>query len=406
MNIKTILKSSVAASALFAFAAPVSTTAMAADDTFTSGSSTSLTMSGQITRAIWHASDGTSDKTFLTGGNDPTRIRWVASGTLSDSVTAGATLEMNTPLSNPHATATLHGGTDETVGGSTGTDSAWAIRHEYLWVDHKTMGKLTLGQTSVATDGVGNATATGTVYSRSGQTFGGGLTFINTTAAANAISTNTVAGVFSDLNSGTADLIRYDSPIVAGVGLRISRTAVSNWQTALRYSGKFGAVAVTAGLGYLTGSGSTNFTALGGFTATHDSGLNISYHTGKTNYAGPQSKSDGSSDVAMDTNNLGGRDDPYFHGFEIGYTAPKLVSVGGTNFAVSFQTSQNVKENDGDAISIGLRMQQSFDALGARVSLGYSKYSYDAQSEATAGSQVNEDYDDIDVIALQTVFNF
>jgi hypothetical protein len=51
-------------------------------------------------------------------------------------------------------------------------------------------------------------------------------------------------------------------------------------------------------------------------------------------------------------------------------------------------------------------MKQSFDALGAAVSLGYSRYSYDAEGEVTVGTKVNEDYDDIDVIALQTVFNF
>ena len=89
MNIKTILKSSVAASALFAIAAPVATTAMAAE----------LVMSGHISRVIMHADDGTASKVFFTGpgGGGSGRVRWVASGTLSDSVTAGATLEMDGP---------------------------------------------------------------------------------------------------------------------------------------------------------------------------------------------------------------------------------------------------------------------------------------------------------------------
>jgi hypothetical protein len=409
MNIKTILKSSVAASALFAFAVPVSTTAMAADDTFSSGSSTKLTMSGQISRSIWHGDDGTNDKTFFSSGDDTSRIRWVASGTLSDSVTAGATVEMDMPVSSIKSSATLHGGTDETVGGVDGTDGAWVMRHEYLWVNHKTMGKLSLGQTSTATDSVANATASGVTYSRTGKTWGGGLTFVNsTTASAKVVSTNSVNGVLSDLNVGKGDVIKYNSPTFAGTSFAVSRDNTSLVQTSLKYAGKFGAVAVTAAASYSTGSGSTNFTALGGMTATHDSGLNVSYQTGKKNYAGPESKNanEGPITTAVDTNNLGGRDDPYFHGIQVGYKMTKLVSVGGTNFAYSWQSSQNIKENDGDATSWGIRMKQSFDALGAAVSLGYSRYSYDAEGEVTVGTKVNEDYDDIDVIALQTVFNF
>jgi len=406
VNIKTILKSSVAASALFAFAAPVSMTAMAADE-FGTGSPTKLVMSGRVTRALWHGDDGTNDKLFITSGDDESRIRWVASGTLSDTVTAGATLEMSFPLSQSKSTATLNDGADANVGGSDGTDTAFAIRHEYLWVNHKTMGKLTLGQASVATDGVGNASPTGTVYSRSGKTFGDGLTFINSTAAAKAVSTNTVGGVFSDLNTTRTDLIRYDSPTFAGFKAAISRDSSSKVQTALRYSGKFNDVAVTVGLGYLTGATTTNYTILGGATATHDSGWNISYQTGKTAFTGNVG---GGAALGhgrpMDTNNLGGRDDAYFHGGQIGYKMPKLVSVGSTAFAVSIYDGQNIKENDGSADSWGIRMQQNFDALGARVSLGYSVYSYDAESEATVGTIIDEDYDDIDVIALQTVFNF
>jgi len=407
VNIKTILKSSVAASALFAFAAPVSTTTAMAADEFGTGSPTSLVMSGRVSRAIWHADDGSSDKTFLSSGDDESRIRWIANGSLTDSVTAGATLEMSFPLSNSKSTQTLHGGTDETVGGSDGSDSSFSIRHEYVWVNHKVMGKLSLGQTGVATDGVGNISATGTVYSRSGKTFGGGLTFVNSTATAKITSTNTVNGVFSDLNTARADVIKYNSPTFAGASLSISRDASSQVQTALKYSGKFGAFAVNTGVGYLTGSGSTNFTALAGITATHDSGLNFSYQTGKKNFAGPNSKSIGRVvPVPMDTNNLGGRDDPYFHGFQVGYQLPKLVSVGSTAFAVSYYSGQNIKENDGDAESYGIRMKQNYDALGANVSLGYSRYSYDAESETVVGVVTNEDYDDIDVIALQTVFNF
>jgi len=417
MNTKTILKSSVAATALFALAAPVSMTAMAADESFSSGQKTSLKMSGFVTRAIWDADDGTSDNTFMSGApGTPSRIRWVASGKLNDNVTAGASMEMSMPNAFGEGSAVLQGN----IIGRKGTDgadtTAWGIRQEYVYVNHKKYGKLTLGHTDVASSSRGEISANGTDYSRSGRNYGRGLTFINTTAAANAVSTNTVGAVFGDLDVSRTDNLRYDTPTFKGARASISRHASGETSLGLNYDGKFGSMAVKAGLGYIdqqSAVGSDNFTALGSIAVTHDSGLNFSYQTGKKNFAGTLSKSTspstpraGLATNPLDANNVGGRDDPYFHGFQLGYTAPKIVSVGKTAFAVTHMSSQNMKENDGDATSWSIRARQSFDALGATMSLSYQHYDYDAEGEVTVGNQVNEDYDDIDVIALQTTFNF
>jgi len=418
VNIKTVLKSSVAATALFAFATPMSTTAMAADDTFSSGQKTKLVMSGYVGRAIWHADDGTSDKTFQSGmPASPSRIRWVASGTLNDNITAGATMELSMPESQTEGSATLNGAVDPTVGGVDGADNAaWGIRHEYVWVNHKKFGKLSLGQTAVASASRGEISANGTDYSRSGRNYGRGITFVNTTAAANAVSTNTVGAVFGDLDVSRTDVLRYDTPTFLGARASIARHHDSDVSVGLNYGGKFGGFAVAAGAGYINQNGSStssNFIAMGSISVLHDSGLNVSYQTGKQNFSGPQSKSNQASslsatvvDVAEDANNLGGRDDPYFHGVQLGYRAAKLVGVGGTNFALTWQSTQNLKENDGDATSWSIRVQQAFTSLGATMALSYQRYSYDSEGEVTVGTKINEDYDDIDVIALATTFNF
>ena len=96
MNIKTALKSSVAAAALFAVAAP---TPASADEGIKSGKKqNSLTVSGQVVAAISWLDDGTSDTTSLSDGrNTATRVRWIAKGTLNENVTAGATIEINLP---------------------------------------------------------------------------------------------------------------------------------------------------------------------------------------------------------------------------------------------------------------------------------------------------------------------
>jgi len=411
MNTKTILKSSVAATALFALAAPVSTTALAdGDGTFSSGQRTSLTMSGFVSRALWHGDDGTSEKMFMSGGPaSGSRIRWVARGTLNDNITAGATVEMGMPENFTEGSATLQGAALPADGSDGADDGTWDVRHEYVWVNHKKFGTLTLGHTWQSSAGRGEISANGTDYSRTGRNFGRGLTFVNTTGA-NAVSTNTVGGVFNDLDVARTDVLRYDTPTFSGARGSIARHADSQYSFGLNWAGKLSSMAVSAGAGYIDQSaaaGSNNFTALGSVSVTHDSGLNLSLQTGKTNFAGASSKqADGVAGMTLDTNNLGGRDDPYFYGVQLGYTAPKMVSVGKTAFALTHQTSENIKENDGEGESWSIRVRQSFDALGATMSLSYQNYSYNAEGEVTVGTIVDEDYADIDVFALQTTFNF
>ena len=91
VNIKTVLKSSVAAAALFAIAAPVATTANAADDTFKTGNKNSLTMSGYVSRSLWYGDDGVNEHLFNTGGKTATtRVRWIAKGQINENVSMGS----------------------------------------------------------------------------------------------------------------------------------------------------------------------------------------------------------------------------------------------------------------------------------------------------------------------------
>jgi len=397
MNIKTILKSSVAASALFALAAPVSTTAMAADDTFSSGASTKLVMSGQISRAIMHADDGNSSDTFFTGpgGGGATRIRWIASGTLSDSTTAGATAELNMPEDNTDSGVKLHTTTpgDGGTGGAVTSDDTWDLRHQYVWVNHKTMGKISLGNTSTASEGTGP---------NSGRNHGRGIIFVDTTAAAPVTSANVVNSTFSDLDLARKNLIRYDSPTFGGASFKVAKWDTGGFDTGLSYAGKFGAVAVAAKAGYSNeqaASASINFTALGSLSLTHDSGLSIKGGLSKRNYSGAASKTSTASQ-------LGGRDDPHAYSIALGYNVPKLVSVGATKFDFTWQNTNNATRNDTEAESFYLNATQKFDAIGASMRLSYQKYALESTNVTTVGTDVKKTFDDIDVIALQTTFNF
>ena len=155
MNIKTTLKTSVAAAALFAVAAPMSTPANA---DIASGNKNKLTVSGLVAKSLWYMDDSEGSHLFITDGSTTrTRVRWVATGTLNENVTAGATIEMDIPLSNAQANAAM------TDNGEVNADnSSWAIRHPYVWVNHKKFGKLTLGNTDPSGNGNAEALLSGT----------------------------------------------------------------------------------------------------------------------------------------------------------------------------------------------------------------------------------------------------
>ena len=411
MNIKTTLKSTVAVTALFAVAAPV---ANAADDTLKSGNKNSLTVSGQVVRAIYHADDGVSDKTFQSGGNwTASRVRWIASGKLNENVTAGASIEMNIPLSN-NDTHTL--GSQQADGTDSAADSAWAIRHEYVWVKHKKFGKLSMGNTDPAANGASEADYSGTgIFAGSdGDSYGSSILFQNTTtASAPVASTASVGAAISNFDHvSRTDVIRYDTPRFMGLQLKTSAIAGGMWDVSANYSGKFGPVKVKARAGYTDQSArnaSANFIASGSIALLHDSGLNVAFAGGKQNFAGPASKSTsglagGNDDnLAVDTN-FNGTEDPSFLYASIGYKA-KIFGVGGTNFNIKWNQTEDAVQlanhDDNEGESIGVAVVQEFSAIGAKIGLEYMNYSYESKTNTTDNT-----FDDVDVIALMTVFAF
>lgn len=403
MNFKNTLKSSVAVAALYAVATPV--TAIAADDTFSSGNKNSLKISGQIVKAITHADDGTSDKTYFSDGNwTSSRLRWVASGKLSDTITVGGAIEMNTPQSNTADSLTL--GTAVGSRGTSADAAAWGIRHSYIYAKHKTAGKLTLGQTSVAADGSGEAkyTINGMFAGSDGSSYGSGVFFNNVaTASAPTNSTVTVGNAITNMDhAGRADILRYDFPKFMNVSVKTSVKDDGQWDVGAAWSDKFDEFKVQAKAGFTDTNQdvSKNFIATGSIAVLHDSGLNASMAGGKTGYQNQyESFGTPTGDTAGD-----GIDDPHFFYVGIGYNA-KLFGVGGTGFHLGWNTTDNNvlknnhDDNEGEAWAISAIQQ--FKSIGTEIGIEYANYSYDSKS----GTAENT-FDDVDALTLMTVFKF
>jgi len=409
VNIKTTLKSSVAVAALFAVAAPV---ANAADDTFKTGNKNSLTMSGRVSTAIFRADDGTSGQVFITDGAiSASRLRWIAKGTVNANVTAGVTYEVDVPTANEPGSVTL-GGTGLLAAPIDGTELSpnanWGLRHSYVWVNHKKMGKLSLGQTSVASDATGEANLSGGGFYGASMlgAYGGAIEFVETTNAAPSASGKTIANVFSNYDAGgREETLRYDLPSFMGISAKIGYINGGNWDVGLQYSGKIGPMQLLARAGYndrSATSATANYNAAASVAVLHDSGLNVAYNIGKvsTKSEGMSSQAAGAQANALQAT----IEDPQTTYWSIGYKA-KIFGAGGTNFEVSYANTQDevvsAGFDDTDATMWGVSGTQNFDAIGAQVAIQYQNYELDANNAGTAMQ-----FDDIDVITLQTIFNF
>jgi len=396
VNYKSTLKSSVAAAALFAIAAPVAPSVNAADDTLKSGNKNSMTISGYVARALWYADDGRSDSVFNSDGSTSTsRIRWVASGTMNENVTAGSMVELAFPRSNNQALLGLSGTGSTSIGRSDGpefADSAWGIRHTFVWVNHKKMGKISLGQTNSASNGRAETSFSGTTMAdlSSGTPLGDGIRFISTDNATTSVSTVTVGAAFTNFDGRSrTDVLRYDTPRFAGLSLATSYIAGGDWDIGADYQAKTGAVRVRVQAQYNNAEagqsvGDTTITSSDwavSAAALHDGGLNASAGFGKRDLGG-----DGNA----------GRSNPHFFNVTLGYRA-KIFSAGGTNFSFNWNHTEDLAADNSEGDAIGFTVAQIFNSIGANMAFIYRNYSYDTSTST---------FDDVDIFGLQTVFNF
>ena len=142
MSIKTTLKTSVAAAALFAVAAPV--VSSPAEAGLKNGNDNGVVISGSLNRALQYVDNGLADNWVQTdGGTDNSRLRILVSGQLTESIAVGGTWEANLPNSQPQgATSTTSTGAQGAV--TAGADAAFGLRVSEIKFMHATMGKLTI----------------------------------------------------------------------------------------------------------------------------------------------------------------------------------------------------------------------------------------------------------------------
>lgn len=380
MNIKTTLKTSVAAAALFAVAAPVVSTSADAG-TWNSGNKNKVVMSGQVHRGLMYADDGAADSLFnVGGGSTSTRVRWIATGQMNESVSVKGLIEMNTPTSNDvnSSSLTITGGSQN----RSTADRAWGIRHLDIKFSHKTMGALSIGQGNTASNGKSEVsyTGTGNVY-YTGLGFGAGMDFVN--SSTNISSGTSVGDIFTNFDGlSRADRIRYDLPSFNGLNIAVGYVDGGSADIGAGYSVKAGSVSFKMGAQYNTKAATSTtindeWSVSGG--VKHDSGLSLSGFYGQRD--------------AVATNV-----DPEVWGATLGYEA-KLNSMGKTAFSLNYASAEETNNTNGtEGDSWGVAVQQSIDSVGTALWAAYQNYSYD-----TIGST---SFDDVSVVYAGATVKF
>jgi len=385
VSIKTTLKTSVAAAALFAVAVPV-----AEAGTVSNGNGNSVTLSGQVNKAVYYADDGKASRTAV-GDNDNsgTRFRILGKGKVNEALSVGTAFEVefqDNALNNfsiDDSTAAGGGGAGDSGFGQ----STFNQRRAEAYFSHKQFGKLSIGQGPTASDGTAETSLSG-----AGMAAGGGFMFngngisirtANQTGASATFGGTTWGEVVGNLDGlSRNDRVRYDTPSFGGFSLATSVLSDGRADVADRFSGKMGGIAVKAAASYVNTSGGSTADDnqyVVSAAAEHESGLNVRGQYGKA-----------SSKVA-------GTDGQSTWSIGVGYDA-KLSSMGDTSFAASYTVDSDVLSNGGEATYYDFGVVQHMKDAGTELYAGVSFFEYD-DSTAT-------NYEDLTTVIVGTRIKF
>jgi len=233
----------------------------------------SLTISGQVTTSVMAWNDGNS-----TDGSDAyvvdnvmgggTFFQLAGSAKINPNVSAGFQIVMAFETgSRSHQVNQL----DDDATPSTDIQPTITLANWYL--DHKALGRVTVGRINTSTAGIttidlggAGVIANASIgYTQRGMNLAlDDNLLINSSATwANALGGNPVNGA----SLSRANAVQYSSPTVGGFSLSGSWGENDIWDVALRYAGEFSGFRIAAGVGFIHNSSGTG-------DVSEDGGLN------------------------------------------------------------------------------------------------------------------------------------
>jgi len=369
VDIKTALKTSVAAAALLAFTAPVD--AVAGGKVSANNSKIDFKVGARVNRAIVSVDDGDHDDVYQADGISGNSEIWLSgSGKITETTTMGAYVRWDIPKNQGAFTF----GSTSGAGALSDSDSA-LDKYEYIYLKSAAAGTLSFGDIEPGADGTMN-TSYGSRAGDDGASIGGlDVTLSGGGFVATSLEASSFIGIIDP--AADANRVRYDSPAFGGLTIGGDLENGGGGSIGAKWSGSMSGLSVKAGIGMENDGGGSEMTGAS-IAVKHASGLHAAI-----NYA----------DIDTDDSDV----DPEWRRAVIGYDA-KMNSLGNTNISVflSEKDDEAVKGNEGEMVSVGIK--QSLDAIGGAIILQYDNYSFE--------NAAADDMSDIDALVFEMQFNF
>ncbi len=376
----------------------------------------SLTISGQVSKAVLFWDDGFESNQYVVGNkNDQTNFSFDGEATIAPGWMAGYSLTLRVEDN-------LSDGVDQ---GDASADRNFQIWKSHWWIAYEKLGRIAVGRESRVSD-----TAPETDFSEAGlagyagvQDVGGGFLLRRADGAFSGLAWGDLGNHF---NGDTTDLIRYDTPELMGFVVSASWGADDIWDAGIRYSGEGGGFKFEAVVAYTEVTDAPSdfadvdqSTVVGSAALLHEpSGLNALIAAGHREFDATVADGDGvlrtPDDVKFVYSKLGwlaqlnGLGPTAFYG-EYGWFDNFVTSgldADGVS-SLSFTAVANVCAGAGNACRVtdselevwGFGVVQHIEAAEMQVFIGYRHHTADFTLVDNAGAGVAgagiEDFDTI-----------
>lgn len=377
----------------------------------------SLTIAGQVNKAVMYWDDGVEQNTYVVGNkNDQSNFSFIGEAAIAPGWKTGYELVVR-------MTDNLSDAVDQDVSDS---GSGFFVWQSHWFIESDKLGKVSLGLASRATDTVPETDLSdaGVAAYAGVQDIGGAFRLrLN-----NGVLSDVVWGnVLNHFNGDTANVVRYDSPEIAGFIASASWGEDDIWDIALRYAGEghgfkyegaIGYTEVTDGFNEVFGNlnGLDHNTVLGSLSILHvKSGLNFTFAAGHREWNGSVADADGVSRTPPDTkyiytklgwlaslNHLG---NTAFYG-EYGWFSDYVTVVNDAYIVASLGAPAGSHITGDTAEVWGLGVVQHIDAAEMQVYLGYRHHTADFDLVDSGGAKVGASIDDFDTLIAGSKISF
>jgi hypothetical protein len=250
----------------------------------------SLEVSGWLNKSLLFWDDSIRSDVYVVDNNAAqSRFRFTGNATITADVRAGFVYEFGQHGSQSNAVDQGNGGAIGGIGvGDDGGFGPQLLRQANVWLESKRLGKVTLGYASQATDGIAEIDLSRTeVVSGSGvDTWVANFVDVVNGSYASGVNRIMYFHFLGNFDGGRDQLIRYDSPAIAGFQFSASMSGGSlypctfgavcgvlppggpkekEWDVALRYAAEWNGVRFAAGVGYHIGMVADGVELINGF---------------------------------------------------------------------------------------------------------------------------------------------